>query len=343
MINIISRSYLSDMTSGPQKVAKNLVKGLDLIGYPYIINGDLDSCRRLWIHDDLVALDELVNIDVGIKTIIGPNLYVFGRQIPDSVDLSKTIYLHPSEWTIGYWRAFGFSRCPLVAWPVGIDTYENLPSIIDRDIVLIYFKQRLPEELMSVESKLQSLGVAYKIITYGSYLQSEYVQLLKRSKYIIWLGRQESQGIALQEAMSMNIPILVWDVIRVGHWLASPKEMNIYTAAESDYEDTTAAYYFDDRCGIKLKNESDLMPSIQTMEASWKTFNPREYVLENLSLEKKARDFINFYDQFYGLSYISGLTERRLNNHRWRNAKFIFLASSALKDKIKKVLKIINR
>ncbi len=45
------------------------------------------------------------------------------------------------------------------------------------------------------------------------------------------------------------------------------------------------------------------------MELSWKNFTPRKYILENLSLAKQARDFIDLYDTHYGLTFIDGMKE----------------------------------
>ena len=55
MINIISKAYLSKNATGPKKVVDNFIKGLDILGYPYVINKRLDACQRLWIHDDTAA------------------------------------------------------------------------------------------------------------------------------------------------------------------------------------------------------------------------------------------------------------------------------------------------
>ena len=51
MINIISRAAVSNRASGPKKVVSNLIKGLEKIGYPYVVNARLDACKRLWIQE----------------------------------------------------------------------------------------------------------------------------------------------------------------------------------------------------------------------------------------------------------------------------------------------------
>lgn len=339
MLNIISKSVLSNYTSGPQKVVKNLIKGLDLLGYPYILNGAPDSCKRLWIHDDTSALFVLHDLDNNIKTIVGPNLFSLVRQVPNEIDFSKTVYIHPSPWARDFWVNQGFDKCPVDYWPVGIDTETHKPSLSKKDIVLIYFKSRLPEELKKIEDILKNKNINYEIIIYGKYRHSDYIKTLKAVRYIIWIGRQESQGIALEEALSMNIPILVWDVKNVGHWLASSKEMSMFNSYENSYTNTTAAYYFDDRCGLKIKELNELVKGVDLMEKTWTNFKPREYILENLNLKKQAEEFLNLYKKYYGLTIEDGLKEKKLNNKKWKNSKVFFLLYIRFKDFVKKIIR----
>jgi len=72
---------------GQIKVFKNLIKGLDRIGYPYVVNQRLDACERLWVHDDTRALPLLHKLPAEIKAIVGPNLYVMPRDMPRGLDL----------------------------------------------------------------------------------------------------------------------------------------------------------------------------------------------------------------------------------------------------------------
>ena len=96
MLNIISRSIYNKNTRGPKKVVDNLILGLEKMNYSYVINKDLNSCKRLWIHDDIDALYDLKKIKKDVAVIIGPNLFVNPENIPNNLDLSKTVYLQPS-------------------------------------------------------------------------------------------------------------------------------------------------------------------------------------------------------------------------------------------------------
>jgi glycosyltransferase involved in cell wall biosynthesis len=102
---------------------------------------------------------------------------------------------------------------------VGIDTYTYVPPKKEKSSVLIYFKTRFPAELAYCEKLLQEKSIAYNIINYDTgYQESDFLSLLEISKYVIRIGRQETQGIALEEVLSMNVPILLRDVHTVGQW-----------------------------------------------------------------------------------------------------------------------------
>ena len=342
MLNIISRSYISKSVSGPKKVVDNLIKGLDLIGYPYCVNKALDATSELWIHDDTTALREASRL--GLKAIVGPNLYILPRNIPADIDFSHFAYIHPSPWAADFWKELGFTKCPLDSWPAGIDTNEfsARPKPADGK-VLVYFKDRLPEELEAVEKILSEKSIAYDVIRYGSYKQADYMTLLSQARYVIWIGRQESQGIALEEALSMNVPIVVWDVTHIGHWQPTERESKIFTTEEAAHTGATSAYYFDNRCGIITKNPDEIPAAIERMEKEWQSFEPRAYIVENLNLEKQARAMLTFFEKYFGITYEQGLGEKPRNSGSWINAKWYYVAYMSLKDFAKKALKPLRK
>jgi hypothetical protein len=337
MINIISRALISNTVSGPQKVVINLIKGLEILNYPYCINKELNSTSQLWIHDDKYAFKKAS--EQKIKAVVGPNIYILPRNIPENLDLSNFLYIHPSEWAVNFWKYLGFDKCKLDFWPAGIDTNEFVKrEKPEKGKVLVYFKQRYIEELNFLEEILKKKKINYTIIHYGSYTQKQYLEELKNTKYIIWLGRQESQGIALEEALSMNVPILVWDVEKVGHWKASPKEMNIFNNKEAEYTGATSAFYFDNRCGIIIKRKNELEKTIEKMNQIWESFDPRAYIIENLNLKKQALDFIKLYEKNLHIPYEKGLTEKQKNNKAWRNVKWYYVLYIKMKKLIKKIV-----
>jgi hypothetical protein len=159
---------------------------------------------------------------------------------------------------------------------------------------------------------------------------------LRRAKYVIWIGRQESQGIALQEAMSMNVPILVWDVNNIGQWDPKGKQKKIFNSFESEYTETTSAYYFDKNCGIKTRDKNSMSNNIMEMEKTWSTYNPRDYIIDNLSLKKQAVEFVNLFERHFNIKFKDGLSEIPRNSKTWVNKNrlnvFFYKAKSLLKS-----------
>lgn len=321
MINIVSRSEIFSNVTGPKKVIDNLKKGLDGLGYPYVINKALDSCEKLYIHDDRDALRKIATLNPKIKVVVGPNLYDGPRNLPSDLDLSRAVYLTPSPWFKNFWVKFGFNKCPIEAWPAGIDTNEFKPSEDRKEFVLVYFKQREKWELERVEKELRKEKISYQIIHYDTgYREADFKNLLKKARYMIWIGRQETQGIALEEVLSSNIPILVCDVSCVGHC----SDGGEYNEEERKFNEASSAPYFDERCGIMIKDLNAVGPAIQKMELSSASFRPREYILENLSLEKQARELLGFYEKYFNLSYEEGFNKKLLRRGKWKNDMFYY-------------------
>lgn len=281
MLNIISKSIRNGKTRGPKKVVENLMLGLKKINYPFVINKDLNCCSMLWIHDDIDALFELDRIDKNIGVIVGPNLFVNPENIPKKIDLSRVIYIQPSNNVKKVWLEKGYNRSPVEVWPVGIDSEKFCPGNEVKDTVIIYFKNRKESEINFIEKKLEKRNIVFRTIRYGAYKEDEYKEILRKSKYMIWIGCFESQGVAIEEAMSCNVPILVLD--------NQDKKTSFDTHG-------TSAPYFDERCGIILKDIDLIDENIEKMENSFSQFNPRNYILENLGLEEQARKFVKFYE-----------------------------------------------
>lgn len=338
MINIISRSIISNHVTGPRKVVENLIKGLNQLDYPYVINARLDACKRIWIHDDKKALETAIKIE-GINIVAGPNLYVTPRQIPERIDLSEVLYIHPSPWVIDLWKQESFKRAKLDYWPTGIDTDIFVISNKKKERVLIYFKERYPEELEYAEKLLTKLNIPFKTIRYSFYNEYDYQSSLSQAKYVLWIGRQESQGIALQEALSTDTPILVWDVKNLGHWRSNPKNEAVFSDSENAFTGATSAYYFDNNCGVIIKEKTELNNAIMYMEKKYTNFAPRKFILENLSLKKQARDFINLYQTHFNLNFEEGLKEKKLQEGDWSNNTKTFKLYQKIKDTVKMIIR----
>ncbi len=140
----------------------------------------------------------------------------------------------------------------------------------------VYFKGRHPNTLTIMKSFLKAVNVNYLIFNYNTkYSENEYIECLKKYKYGIWIGRHESQGFALEEALSMNVPLLVWNV----------KSINEEYGCNYPDIPATVIPYWDNRCGESFTELQDLPNIFNVFISKLETYAPREYILENLTME----------------------------------------------------------
>lgn len=293
MLNIISLQALRKKSTWPSKVAKNLMKWLDLIWEPYIINWDPEIFKNIYILDDIPEFNRINKYPHDCEILVWP-IIESRKNIPDEI-ADRYRYVYASNWIKDLWDKYKWHKHS-IARPVWIDTYEYIPSKDKKTDVLIYFKTRYPEELKLCEDILKEQKIKYNIINYDIwYKEKDFLNYLKKTKYVIRIWRQETQWIALEEVLSMNIPVLLRDVRKVDDWSPNTEyEKKSYNWNEWK-EFATSAYYFDEKCWIKFYNKEDLKKYILSFEKNYKEFSPRKYVEENLSLEKQAKEFINYY------------------------------------------------
>ena len=209
------------------------------------------------------------------KFIFGPHFSIF--PITDQLNKIKNIhnnsfYITPSNWVKSFWTN---PYIPIKILPFAVDCDKFKPNENKkRDKVFIYYKQRLRSELNFIKSYLNEKNIDYFIFVYTTYNEKNYLQYLKDSKYGIIIGRHESQGFAIQEALSCNVPLLVWSV-------TSMKQEN----SRANYDDISATTipYWDKRCGEFFTKESEFEKTYHTFMNNLESYKPREYVLENLN------------------------------------------------------------
>jgi glycosyltransferase involved in cell wall biosynthesis len=186
------------------------------------------------------------------------------------------------------------------AWPVGIDTDLWQPSVSERKTidVLLYDKVRWEHErydsslVEPIRAVLRKGGRTFVEIRYGYYREQDFLGELSRCRTMIFLCEHETQGIAYQQALSCNVPILAWD--RSGPW-----QDPAYFPDKVVFEPVTSVPYWDDRCGRRFVGASDFEPEWQAFweSVSANRYRAREFILEHLTLEKCARDYLEIVRQ----------------------------------------------
>jgi hypothetical protein len=240
-----------------------------------------------------------------------------GWSLPNPVVLGPGLVDHPSaaprlmhdprfrafiltcDWMYREFSAvYGADKCAL--WHAGIDTdaWPDLAAEPKRVDMLIYDKirwnrsTREAEVLRRLIGLLEEHGMSYDVIRYGAYDYATYRASLARARSMAFLCEHETQGLAYQEAMASNVPILAWDP---GEW-QDPQARSLHLPSVA----TTSVPYFSRTCGVTFKGGDDLPHAFQEFWSAYPSFAPRQYVLDYLSLDSSARRYTEIVSSVHG-------------------------------------------
>lgn len=241
----------------------------------------------------VLSPSEIINVSKYPQTkfIFGPHFSVFPeKHHMNTIEGFNSIYIQPSEWANNVWKYHpNCKNIRIETLPFGVDTirFNEIKPIDQRNEVILYYKNRDPNELNHILNFLKSHNIEPKVFSYKSrYNENDYINSLHNSKFCIWLDGHESQGFALEESLSCNVPILVWNV----------KSMDQeYQSSYSNIAATTIPYW-DNRCGEYFYNLNELEETFSKFILNLNNYNPREYILENLTFDLCEQKLINLIE-----------------------------------------------
>lgn len=276
-------------------VFNNLVKGLDKLHVPYRLN----NFRFIKKNPTEVAC--IIGRDQVLFERKWTNPIVFGSAFGINPITNPTILTDypvkkivvPGAWVKEFFAPYGADN--VAVWPVGIDTEEWQPALGEKQYdFLIYNKIRWHHEQMDAEltepikQYLRKNNLSFLEITYGNYTPPELKEKIALCRSAIFLCEHETQGIAYQQILSSGLPILAWD--RGGYW-----QDPYWYPEKIKFKPVTSVPYWDERCGLKFDSIAEFGDKLTefTMKVKENLFQPRAYVLQNLTLEKCAADYID--------------------------------------------------
>ena len=286
MINLYySEAYWghSATMNGPHKVVDNLIKSLDQEKIEYAINEEKYEHNFL-VQYDATAHEKHSKIEQD-TTIIGPQVWMFdgyGQFLIENQNFYKKI-IAPSEWVKNkFITKFNLPEDKLSVWPVGIEEFNNIREV-NYDC-LIYFKRRDQSELDAVKKFLVSNGLSYRMVEYGTYGEDGFKQLVNSAKFCFLINGTESQGIAVQEIMSMGVPIIAWDI---KEWLDQGEAYRV---------PATSIPYWDERCGEVFFNKDELEETFSKFYATINEYDPKSFIRDNLSFSKTVEQLMEIFN-----------------------------------------------
>lgn len=280
---------------GQMRMFLNLCAGLDRLGVPYRVN-DYRHIRRN--SNELACVLGKPHVLDKVKWE-GPILFgaaVFSHPTDDP-DLFARLpvkrVLVPGEWMRRMCEPYWGDA--VRAWPVGIDTDRWSPAqSAEKDIdFLVYDKvmwnydRGIGDLIEPVAKVLGQRGFSTAMLRYGHYREEDFHALLRRCKAMVFMCEHETQGIAYQQALSCGVPILAWDT--AGYWL-DPS----YYPQRVQFAPVSSVPYWDDRCGVKFADATAFPAKLDEFlsRRSAGELAPRDYIVENLALEHRARLYL---------------------------------------------------
>ena len=283
MINLYySEAYWghSATMNGPHKVVDNLIKSLEQEKIEYTINEEKYEHNFL-VQYDATAHEKHSKIEQD-TTIIGPQVWMFdgyGQFLIENQNYYKKI-IAPSQWVKDkFINKFNIPEDKLAVWPVGIEEFNNIRE--PNYDCLIYFKRREQKELDAVKQFLDNKNLSYKMVEYGTYGEDGFKQLVNSAKFCFLINGTESQGIAVQEIMSMGVPIIAWDI---KEWLDQGEAYRV---------PATSIPYWDERCGEVFFNIDDLEVTFSKFYATLDQYDPKAFIKDNLSFECSVKTLLD--------------------------------------------------
>jgi hypothetical protein len=281
--------------SGFEIVFRLLVRALEHVGCRVVVN-NAALARRHPEHPIGIAgyPHVLERWNLPNPAVLGPGLLDHPAQMPRLMhDPRFRSYIVPCEWMRAMFAPYFGDRC--VLWYGGLDV-EEWPDTRThaKDIdVLVYDKIRWDREHVvpalydPVMAELRRRGMRTQTLVRGAYDHHEFRAWLARSKSMLFLCEHETQGLAYQEALASNVPVLAWDP---EEWM-EPKRSRWTDQRVS----ASSVPYFTPSCGERFASADEFGAALDRFLSRLACYEPRAYVRDVLSLERSAELYLSAY------------------------------------------------
>lgn len=266
--------------------------GLKLIaesGVPVIKIGgvhDIEKYQGKWI---VLSLDTACpNIYKNKLVISGPHFF------PININ-QKIIFNSLSDWIFNWVKELPNVTPIKIFFPIRSELYLTN----NRDNVILYTKHRSPSSIQNVKEICQQKcqGIIRHFDYNTKYEFNIWMNILKTTKYCIWLGSSESQGFAMHEVLLQNIPIILLDCdYWTDNYPPDPTALLIESIINKKI-DATSATVWSANCGIKTTVEK-LGDEIVKMEDTYMNYSPRKLIMDTLSPERIYQEYIDHYNKY---------------------------------------------
>lgn len=267
---------------GHYGVVRSVVEGLEAIGADFNFNprrfGELARVVYAPANEALRQAIELKRRGAVDFLVAGPVNALLADE-SDGILLTPEIDLVvvPSAWTVDLYQGFPALIEKCRECPCGVDAEVWKPGGRPKEqTAVVYWKSGDQRFCQAVEEVVRRCGLEPIRITsrhgdHAIFRQEDYREALSRSIVGIFLSTFETQGLALAEAWSMDVPALVWDPQGDAEWRGRT------------FQSRSSAPFLTPATGVTFKTTDDLEPTLRRSLADRSAFAPREWVLRHMT------------------------------------------------------------
>ncbi len=277
--------------TGPEIVLESLLRCLDIEKIPYEVNPKTPKYKIVHVLSGVNALKYAIRIKQQKKIekiIAGPNLVIFPDEA-NQILFNENIdaILLPSIWVVDFYKKYlpEKQHKKIEVWPASVPLDIQNQTNYERNKILVFIKTVDENLLQEIRKFLRNTQLPFEEIIYGHYKQGGYFSALKESKLMVYLQIVESQGMALEEAWSRNVPTLVL-------------EKTSFTYPDGRVAlGQVSAPYLTKESGLFFRDFEDFKKKLKNMIENIESFTPRKYYIENLSDQVVAQKYVKIVNK----------------------------------------------
>ena len=264
-------------------LVRSVVEGLRTIGADFNFNpGRLNGLARVVYapaNEALLQAAEWRRLGRIDYLVAGPVNALFADEcdaILQNPAIDRLIVAH--RWVLEFFRDAPGLRAKSAACPCGVDADVWKPSgrAERKRAALVYWKSGDETFCEQVERVVRMCGLEPRRICsrpgeHAMFSPVDYRRVLDESAIGVFLSAFETQGLALAEAWSMDVPTVVWDPQGMAHWRGR------------SFTSHSSAPYLTPATGRPWRTLDELEPALRGVLADRSSFQPRAWVLANMT------------------------------------------------------------
>ena len=191
-------------------------------------------------------------------------------------EIDRLIVAH--EWALDFFRGAPalLAKCRVCPCGVDPDTWRPSAAASARTTAVVYWKSGDEAFCERVELIVRACGLEPRRVRsrhgeHAMFSADDYRRLLDEAAVGVFLSTFETQGLAIAEAWSMNVPSLVWDPRGPAVWRGRT------------FESRSSAPYLTPATGRLWSSLDQFESVLRAALADRASFRPREWVLANMT------------------------------------------------------------